>query len=212
MPKLPRPPDVESLARVPPDWRLVAAGTLLFRAYFQAGAHPAAWDAFRDYGPSTARFDHHQSPARVQDRGIFYAATQIMTCLAEVFQASRAIDTIVGEPWLVGFRLARPIRLLDLTGRWPTRAGTSMAISSGPRPRAREWSRAIYAAYPEAEGVWYASSMHANAPAVALYERARTALPAAPAFHRALSDPTLQVLLENAAMELRYALVLRPAP
>ena len=43
--------------------------------------------------------------------------------------------------------------------------------------------------------------------AVALYERAQRALPAAPVFHRALTDPVLQVVLENAALDLGYALV-----
>ncbi len=128
-----------------------------------------------------------------------------------MFQARRAIVTNMGEPWLVGFRLAEPVKLLDLTGSWPTRAGASMAINSGPRPRARRWSRAIYAAYVEAAGLWYASSMHANAPAVALYERAEAALPPTPVFHRALTDPALQVVLENAALDLGYALVAGPA-
>ncbi len=48
-----------------------------------------------------------------------------------------------------------------------------MALVSGPRPRARAWARAIYVAYPEAEGVWYGSSMHANTPCIALFERAQ---------------------------------------
>ena len=45
------------------------------------------------------------------------------------------------------------------------------APEAHPRPRARRWSQAIYAVYADAAGLWYASSMHANAPAVALYER-----------------------------------------
>ncbi len=165
-----------------------------------------------DPGAVAVRFDHHQPPPRLQERGILYAATQIVTCLAEVFQAQRTIDAYTGEPWLVGFRLTRGVRLLDLRGRWPTQVGASMAINSGPRPRAQRWSRAIYAAYPEAEGLWYASSMHANSPAVAFYERAATALSTAPTFHRPLGDPTLLIGLENAAVELGYALVVRAAP
>jgi hypothetical protein len=210
VPKFPEPPVADRLARVAPEWHRVPAGTLLFRVYFQGGSHPAPWDAFRHYGPATARFDHHEPPPRVQTRGVLYAATQAITCLAEVFQARRTVAVHQADPWLVGFRLVRAIQLLDLTGRWPTRAGASMAMNSGPRPRAQRWSGSIYAAYPEAEGLWYGSSMHANSPAVALYERAQAAMPAAPVFHRALADPTLEVVLENAALALGYALMARP--
>lgn len=212
LPKFPNPPGPEALASVKPEWQICDAGTLLFRIYFRGGPYPGRWNAFRRYGPTSARFDHHEPPSRLQERGILYAATQIAACLAEVFQSGRTIDAHQGDPWLVGFHLARPVRLLDLTGLWPTRAGASMAISSGPRPRARLWSRAIYAAYPEAEGLWYGSSMHANTPVLALYERAESALPAAPVLHRALHDETLQVVLENAARQLGYWLVLRPPP
>jgi hypothetical protein len=82
-----------------------------------------------------------------------------------------------------------------------------MAINSGQRPRARRWSRAIYSAYPDAEGLLYSSSMHANKPCVALYERAQTAMPAAPSFHRALSDPSLLRRLNMAATTIGYGLV-----
>ncbi len=94
--------------------------------------------------------------------------------------------------------------LLDLTGSWPTRAGASMAINSGPRPRARRWSQAIYAAYPAVEGLYYASSLDANRPAVMLYERAASALPRRPAFHRALADPTLTAAIVRAARRFNY--------
>ena len=43
-------------------------------------------------------------------------------------------------------------------------------------------------------------------PAVALYERAEASLPAAPFFHRALADPLLLTILENAAAVLGYTL------
>jgi hypothetical protein len=188
------------------------AGTLLVRIYSRGGAHPVDWNAFRFYGPLDARFDHHGPPPSLQARGILYAATLAVTCLAERSQAARTIDPYTGEPWLAAFRLRRAVRLLDLTGAWPTRAGTSMAINSGQRPRARRWSQAIYAAYPQAEGIWYGSSMYGNAPAVALYERAQSALPHTPEANRAPADAVLQISLENAALELNYALISRPLP
>ena len=166
-----------------------------------------SWRDLRHFGPSNARFDHHVPPPRAQTRGILYAAADPVTCIAEVFQATRVIERNAKAPWFVAFDLARGVRLLDLTGRWPTLAGASMAISSGQRPRARRWSAAIHAAYPDVEGLLYGSSMHANLPSVALYERARTALPSAPAFHRALSDPALLLRLNAAATRIGYRLV-----
>ena len=108
----------------------------------------------------------------------------------------------------MGLRLTAGIRLLDLAGLWPTRAGASRAINSGLRPTARRWSRAIYEAYPDADGLWYGSSMNANAPCVVLYERAIAALPVRPSFHRALSDDILRAFLESSAEALGYRLVL----
>lgn len=82
-----------------------------------------------------------------------------------------------------------------------------MAINTGPRAKARRWSRAIYESYPSVEGLLYCSSMHANRPAVLLYERARGCLPVAPFFHRALSDALLLLPLKNSAAALGYDLL-----
>jgi hypothetical protein len=139
---------------------------------------------------------------------VLYAATRPAAALAEFFQTRRTINARHRQPWLVGFRLARDVRLLDLTGLWPTRAGASMALASGPRPRARAWARVIHAAYPDAEGIWYGSSMHANTPCAALFERAQDALPPLPGYHRALSDETLRAFLTNVAADLNFRLIL----
>jgi len=170
-----------------------------------------SWNEFRWYGPvRTARFDHHVLPARVQDRGITYLTLYGPTSLAEVFQDRRVIDPWEHEPWVVGFETDTSLRLLDLTGPWPTRAGASMAINSGRRDRARRWSQAIYEAHPDAEGLWYPSSMDANNPCVALYERGRHAVPGNPGFHAALSDARLAVLVHNAAARFNYDLIGTP--
>lgn len=173
--------------------------------YARGGLYGGSWNTFRTFGPAqNNRFDHHLPPPHHQQRAIFYAADSGLTCIAEYFQRTRTIDVLDREPWLVGFALIEKLTLLDLTGAWPTAAGASMAINSGPRPRARRWSQAIYSAYPQAQGLYYASSMHANKPAMALYERAQAALPIAPFFHRALADPVLFLSLHNAAGILGY--------
>ncbi|MBI2922795.1 MAG: RES family NAD+ phosphorylase [Planctomycetes bacterium] len=199
MPKFPAPPRPLTAA---PDVVRLKPGHLLWRISFLKGIPPATWSDFRFFGPTHARFD-----PRLQTRGILYAADAPLTCLAEVFQATRTIDRASGAPWLAGFELRRAVDLLSLCGAWPTRAGASMALNTGPRPRARPWAQAIYAAYPRLQGLRYPSSMHANRSAAALFERARAALPAAPAFHRALADPALLPRLSAAAARIGYRLV-----
>ena len=207
MAKFPEPPPAPDLARLPPVLHVLPPGTHCWRIYFQGGPHPSAWNAFRGYGPTTARFDHHLSPPHLQSRGTLYVAESAGTCFAEVFQETRVIDRVRNDPWLVCLELVAPVTLLDLRGQWPTQAGASMAINAGPRPRAQRWSRAIYSAYAIVEGLHYSSSMDGNRPAIVLYERAAKALPAAPSFHRALADPTLTAATVRAADRFRYVVV-----
>lgn len=207
MAKFPEPPTPAALAAIPPERHVLPAGTELWRIYFRGGAHPTLWGQLRSFGPTRSRFDHHPPPPRVHaDRSILYAAESALTSIAEVFQDQRLVDRRRGDPWLVAFRIARDVTLLDLTRAWPTRAGASMNINSGPRPRAQRWSQRIHAAYPTVEGITYPSSMNAKAPAVALYERGITCLPGAPSFHRSLADPSLLAVLQNAALRFGYRL------
>jgi RES domain-containing protein len=208
--KLPNPPS--DLARIPPGIRRLPAGTELWRIYKRAGRHPVLWNTFRAYGPlKTARFDHHlpdeTGAPHSQGRMILYAAAEITTCLAEFFQDTRTIDRKAEEVCLAGFQLRLDVELLDLTQEWPTQAGASMAINSGPRSRSRLWSRAAYEAYPEIQGFYYASSMHANRPSIAFYERAGPALALTPIFNRPLSEPALLGDLDRAAQSLGYRLI-----
>lgn len=215
MPKFPEPPPVATLREIGPDVLTLEPRTALARIFFRGGEHPVAWDQFRFRGPGNGRFDHHLPDAAGKPtpgpRGIFYAAGAggpgaLAVCLAEVFQETRIIDPLDRAPWFVVFRTARALDLLDLRGLWPTRAGASAAISSGSKARARRWSRAIHAAYPDLDGLVYASSMGGSADAFALFERARTALPAKPVFHRALADPALGAPLITAAAAINYGL------
>lgn len=206
MPKLPLPPLPARLVEIGAEERAVPAGTALFRVYFLSGPHPGTWNGFRHYGPLSGRFDHHIPPSQSQERGIMYLARHPRTCLAEVFQARRRIDVATREPMLVGFRLVRDVRVLDLAGLWPTRAGASMALTSGPRPRAQRWARAIYEAFPAIDGVLYGSSMAGNTECLACFERAVNAISAHPEVHRPLADPVLRDLLRRAAIALGYGL------
>lgn len=204
MPKFPWPPAPAELERVPAEHRTLRTGTLVARVYARGGRHPTSWRAFRFDGPLPgARFDHHVNGER---RGILYAARDLVTCVAEVFQSSRLVDRVADDRCLAAFGIARSVRLLDLTSDWPTRAGASQMIASGPRPRAQALARAIYDAYPKIDGLWYPSSMHGGHPALVLFERAQHALPAAADLDVPLSHPGLLPDLIRAAGSRGYLL------
>jgi len=210
--KFPNSPGVAALRRIEASTTTLDTGQRLARIYYSRGEYPVRWNEFRHYGPVNARWDHHLPDAKgvpeVQSRGIYYAASDAKTCLAEFFQSTRRIDRARQAPWLVVFELARPLELLDVTGDFATRMGASMAIHSGSRTRARGWARDLYLAFPDAHGVLYCSSMNAGKPAIALNERAEKVgpFPRHPLFNRALADDVLLDPLKHAAAKLGYAL------
>ena len=185
---------------------VLRANRRLWRIYARE-PHGSAWDTFRHHGPTFSRFDHHLAGALEPNRSILYAAEDWATCVAEVFQEQRRIDTQTNRPWLVAFTLDHDISLLDLTGLWPTRAGGSMAINSGNRNTARQWSRAIYDAFPGIAGLRYASAMHGGNMSYAIYDRAQGALGATPSFHAPLADPQIAPYLLTVAKEIGYDIV-----
>jgi hypothetical protein len=153
------------------------------------------------------RFDHHPEPTGVHGEGILYCAPDPVTCLAEAFQRTGIINRALDEPYLTAFATVSALRLLDLTKLWSTRAGASMAICTGSHATARKWSRAIYLAYPDVQGLFYCSAMHGHAPSVALYERARPALPGSPQRDVPLNSTSVVTLVGQAADNLMYGLM-----
>ena len=214
MAKLPNPPGIDELSKIPPQIKTISVGTEVSRVYFANSTHPTHWNQFRHFGPTASRFDHHlldtSGTSFVQDRGIMYVAAgpeAASTCLAEVFQSKRTIDRNAGLPIYVGFVLEADVNLLDLTTSFVTAMGASTAIHSGPRPRARRWSQQLYQAYPEIDGILYCSSMYGNAPAIALYERAKRAIPDYHLFHRELRDVAMNKVVIQIATKINYAVV-----
>jgi hypothetical protein len=191
---------------------ILPIGTRLARVYYAAARYPTAWNTFRYFGPLNTRWDHHLSTAVgaaiEQNRGIYYAATDAKTCVAEVFQKNRRIDRAFQSPCLSVFETAHPLRVLDLAGDFATRMGASMAIHSGCQGRARSWARDLYDAFTHIQGIRYASSMNGGAPAFALNERALrpSVFPEHPIFHRALADDLMFGPLMQAAHTLGYRL------
>ncbi len=141
----------------------------------------------------------------MQERGILYLASDVPTCLAEVFQNNREVDTYDRHPWLVSFRFASSLTALDLTDTFPMLAGASMKLVSGPRVFARNWARGFYEAYPFIDGLYFLSSM-TNRPVLALFERAieKQPLPDMPLFHRNLDSPLMLIPLQEACKDIGY--------
>jgi hypothetical protein len=140
--------------------------------------------------------------------GALYFGLTVRTSVAEVFQQTSVVDRTTRRPHLVVFRPERTLRLLDLCGLWPTRAGASQEISSGNKTMTQAWARAIRAAHPELDGVWYRSSMDSGEPAICLWDPpARGALPTAPDLLLPLDYPGLDLPLARICEELNYTLL-----
>lgn len=179
---------------------------MLWRAHRTAGPNVVAWDQLRYWGPSAARFDPHEPPPSAQDIGVSYAALNVATSLAEVFQDRRVINTVRHSPYLTAWQPRRSLRLLDLTGTWPVRNGASHALNTGRHDLCRAWARAIYKKWGSADGLFY-SSATTGQPSVVLWTAAKESFPKAPSFSRALSDPAVRPFLQAATDEIGYRLL-----
>ena len=219
MPKLPRAPDRARLKALKPALTSLPAGQPLARVYFRAGRHPVRWSDLRYFGPvRSARFDHHEPASdgsgQLQSCGILYCALADDTslagldaCLAEVFQATRTASLTIDSPAWAVFALTAEVTLLDLRGRWPTKAGASQALSTGPKSSARLWARAFHEIYPQIQGLIHPSAMAGGRYNVALNERALHAISATPQIHYDLADRKIDRVVRKAAGSIGYCIV-----
>jgi hypothetical protein len=210
VPKLPSIPDPLRLLASEPEHRDLDAAAVLWRIHRTTGEHVAPWSQLRRYGPIPwCRFDPHPpGPPRLhRDIGVLYAAADLPTALAEVFQLTRVVDRTSGAPAVSAFRLTRGVRLLDLTGTWPLRAGASHVLNTdGRRDVTQAWARGIIAAWPELDGLRHTSSLTGR-DCVTLFGPAATALPPEPLRRWSLLDPTMSDALARATMTIGYQLV-----
>lgn len=165
-----------------------------------------AWNRLHHYGPTGARFDPHPLPPAVQTVGATYVASDLVTALAEVFRLRRVIDTVRSMPYATAWVPSRPLRLLDLTGLWPVRAGASRALASGRHDLSRARARTIYETWPDADGLLYRSVMTGRF-AVVLWTAAVDSFPARPVFSLPLADPGLRAVVAGAARQIGYRLL-----
>lgn len=151
-------------------------------------------------------WDPHREPLGVDTAGVLYASTDVATALAEVFPATRLIDTRAGVPRLTAWEPVRPLRLLDLSGIWLIRNGASVALIAAPRPTCRRWAAAILATWPHLDGLAVPSTM-TNALNVVLWNPAADSLPEAPLFSRPLEDPLVWSIARAAATDIGYRIL-----
>ncbi|QHC58829.1 RES family NAD+ phosphorylase [Rathayibacter sp. VKM Ac-2760] len=182
----------------------------LWRVYRTGGRHPGAWDTLRHHGPVPGmRFDPHPPPEGDHPSvGVLYAATEAVTALGETYQRRRVIDRVQSAPRLVGWRPARPLTLLDLTGEWPVRNGAAAAIQMGAKRATQPWARAIEERLRDVDGLWHLSAV-TGTPLVTLFSRAERvpAFPRRPSFHTALDDVTADPVVLHAAQRLGFAVL-----
>ncbi|WP_209707502.1 RES family NAD+ phosphorylase [Crossiella equi] len=214
LPPPPTPAALQALLRRTEDVVAVHRATRLVRIFAAGGTHPQRWNSFRYAGPLPhARFDPHPAtvdgrPIETHEHGVLYFGLSVRTSVAEVYQATSTVDRRTRSPHLVVLRPRRTLRLLDLSGLWPTRAGASQSISTGPKDRTQAWARAIRAAYPELDGLWYRSSMDTGNPAICLWDPpGMSALPIAPDVLLPLDHPGLDLPLARICEELNYTLL-----
>ena len=208
MVKLPPEPTLP-LVRHPGDLHRLGRTTALWRVHPTAGPYVTPWDRLRYVGPTTSRFDPQPPPPGrgVRGvRGVTYASLDVATVLAEAFQQTRVVDAHRRAPYLTGWRPARTLTLLDLTGTWPIRNGASHTLTTGPKSVCRAWARAIDEQWPDLDGLWTVSTMTGR-PTVALFTAAADAFPRRPAFSRPLSTPALRGALLHAAADIGYRVV-----
>jgi hypothetical protein len=171
------------------------------------GPHSLEWHQLRHYGPTPTRFDPHPPPpATHPDFAVMYAAADVDTALAEVFQRGKVIEpSAPNGPYVTVWEAGRSLRLLDLRGTWPIRQGASHSINTGPHQVCRRWAHAIAVHQHAVDGLLSTSSM-TGSDTTALFLPAIGSFPLNPELSLPLSDPGLAGVLEGAAERIRYTL------
>jgi hypothetical protein len=188
-----------------PLYRTLASGSFLLRIFdpMQYGTRATT---FRSYGPIN-RFDHQRLPpagncAEDPERGISYAGLTLSCCLVECFGDTGVIE-IKGQQ--VGrIQLTRDLTLLDLRANGAMRAGAVAALAKvADRHLSQAWSRYFYEQtdlYGQIDGISFLNA-HNDEEAIALYERAQSALICPDDRILPLAHPSLRPAIQQAALD-----------
>ncbi len=180
---------------------------LMVRIHGAAGPFTLAWHELRHFGPTPARFDPHPAPPEYHPSyAVLYAAADVDTALAEVFQRGRIVEPAApNRPTLTVWEPARSLDLLDVRGQWPIRNGASHVLNTGPQPVCRRWAHAIANHPRRVDGLLYTAAMTGQ-DAAALFLPAADSFPTAPELSLALDHPGLIGPMAAAARRIGYQL------
>lgn len=195
-----------------PLFRSLVAGSFMLRI-FDPTRHGTTALSFRYFGP-LGRFDHQQlSPTgsssedpvgvslSLENRGISYAGLTLSCCLVECFGDVGVIE-IKGQQ-IARLELTRDLTLLDLRGSGAMRAGAVSALAKiADRNLSQAWSRYFYERttdYGQLDGISYLNA-HNDEEAIAIYERAQSALVCPDSQILPLNHPSLRPAILEAAL------------
>jgi RES domain len=188
-----------------PLYRTLASGSFVLRI-FDPTQYGTRATTFRSYGPIN-RFDHQRlSPsgncAEDPDRGISYAGLTLSCCLVECFGDTGVIE-IKGQQ-IGRIQLTRDLTLLDLRANGAMRAGSVAALAKvADRHLSQAWSRYFYEQtdlYGQIDGISFLNA-HNDEEAIALYERAQSALICPDDRILPLAHPSLRPAIQQAALD-----------
>lgn len=188
-----------------PLYYTLSSGSFLLRI-FDPTSHNTQALTFRHFGPIN-RFDHQRISSqgdRTQDpeRGIYYAGFTLSCCLVECFGDSGVIE--LKDQKICRVELTRDLTLLDLKDNGAMRAGSVAALAKvADRHLSQEWSRYFYeqtSLYGQIDGISFRNA-HNDEEAIALYERAQSALMCPDDQILRLDHPSLRPAIQQAALD-----------
>nr|WP_154655867.1 RES domain-containing protein [Fortiea contorta] len=189
---------------------------------FQTEYSPTAL-SFRFWGP-LHRFDHHRGncpsfcyePSDCErcddrERGIYYVAPKLSSCLVEIFGSVGCVE--ITDHLVAIVKPTQNLKLLDIRGAGAMRAGANEATLAKTEKRglSQAWSRYFYEQpeiYSEIHGLIYCNA-HNNEVAIALYERAQHLMVCEPENvfplkHELLRGVVLKAASDNNLEVIRY--------
>jgi RES domain len=188
-----------------PIYRILTSGSFVLRI-FDPTQYGTRATTFRSYGPIN-RFDHQRLPlsgncAEDPERGISYAGLTLSCCLVECFGDTGVIE-IKGQQ-IGRIQLTRDLTLLDLRANGAMRAGSVAALAKvANRHLSQAWSRYFYEQtdlYGQIDGISFFNA-HNDEEAIALYERAQSALICPDDRILPLAHPSLRPAIQQAALD-----------
>jgi len=185
-----------------PAFHRIEPGSHIIRI-FNPNNHGTGALTFRFHGP-LHRFDHQRggTPQTDSERGIYYAAFTLSSCLVECFGDTGVIE--IQDEQVCRVEITHPITLLDLRGSGAMKAGSVTALAkTADRKLSQEWSRYFYDQkhiYSTVDGLIYYNA-HNDEKAIALYERASSKLTCSASQVIRLDHPKLRPAIQASAID-----------